>query len=315
MNYFSQSNKRFILFSVLSMFSAAVISNQVFAGSDDENEPMDIVHIRRSKKRKDLELKIPAQPTKRSKTELASTTPKDLQDYRLQAARRHLDNLKAAISGGHQTIENKLAVSALKEAQKIKLLSRLQTLPMEIKYLTLVLSLPNNECVDKRHRQLTVRDRKTFKALTNLPLQTQLKTYLQANGKGLLEIIDLSDSKVTNEDIAWIAPHFPNLTSLDLWNTRVTDAGLQHVAGLNNLTKLNLWGTLVTDVGLQHVAGLNSLTTLNLGDTRVTDAGLQHVAGLNSLTLLDLKGTSVTNAGLAHVAGLNRLTSLSFMGY
>lgn len=52
----------------------------------------------------------------------------------------------------------------------------------------------------------------------------------------------------------------------------------------------------VTDAGLQHLKGLNSIHTLDLRSTQVTDAGLQHLKGLTSLTVLTLYFTQVTDA-------------------
>src|SRR5438477_11007383 len=62
--------------------------------------------------------------------------------------------------------------------------------------------------------------------------------------------------------------------SVDLHGTRITDAGLEHLKGLNKLQVLNLYNTKITDAGLAHLEGLTSLTTLLLNNTPVTDAGL-----------------------------------------
>ena len=43
---------------------------------------------------------------------------------------------------------------------------------------------------------------------------------------------------------------------------------------LPNLRTLSLAGTDVTDAGLAHLAGLPNLKTLYLGDTQVTDVGV-----------------------------------------
>ena len=111
---------------------------------------------------------------------------------------------------------------------------------------------------------------------------------------------------------------------LVLYRTRVTDAGLKHLAGRKSLQTLLLAGTEITDAGLaapgrarriagpeplRHEgqrrrpvrtwAGSAALTRLNLGKTRVTDAGLKHLAGLGALKSLTLAGSGVTDAGLA----------------
>jgi Leucine-rich repeat (LRR) protein len=46
-----------------------------------------------------------------------------------------------------------------------------------------------------------------------------------------------------------------NLSVLDLQDTQVTDAGLEHLKGLPNLSVLSLQGTQVTDAGVNELKG------------------------------------------------------------
>jgi len=62
---------------------------------------------------------------------------------------------------------------------------------------------------------------------------------------------------------------------VDLSETNVSDAGLEHLKGLTNLDKLVLSNTQVTDAGLKHLQGLTNLITLWLDNTKVTDAGVK----------------------------------------
>ena len=65
------------------------------------------------------------------------------------------------------------------------------------------------------------------------------------------------------------------------------------------LRRLSLRQTKVTDGGLKHLAGLNGLTFLDLSATRVGDTGMRELAGLSSLQILDLRGTLVSKASAA----------------
>jgi hypothetical protein len=67
--------------------------------------------------------------------------------------------------------------------------------------------------------------------------------------------------------------------------------------GAINLTMLYLEGTKVTDAGLVHLEGLNQLEAVNLNNTKVTDVGIEHLHGLTKLRFLWISGTQVTNAG------------------
>jgi hypothetical protein len=86
--------------------------------------------------------------------------------------------------------------------------------------------------------------------------------------------------------------------SVDLSNTKVTDAGLVHLRGLNNLRHLNLSNTKVSDAGLDHLRDMTSITSLFLWNTSVTDAGLVHLQGLTKLKVMVLWNTKITDAGL-----------------
>jgi Leucine-rich repeat (LRR) protein len=62
---------------------------------------------------------------------------------------------------------------------------------------------------------------------------------------------------------------------------------------LRQLQKLDLYDTGITDAGLEHLKGLRQLQELNLSGTAVTDAGLEHLKGLKQLRMLDLSFTKV----------------------
>ena len=54
----------------------------------------------------------------------------------------------------------------------------------------------------------------------------------------------------------------------------MTDAGLQHLVGLDKLITLELYKTQITNAGLQHLKTLKSLQSLQVRDSKVTDAGI-----------------------------------------
>ena len=108
----------------------------------------------------------------------------------------------------------------------------------------------------------------------------------------------------------------PNLQSLSLKDTGITDAGLTHLKGLSNLKKLYLHRSryydyrrarfeargLTTDIGLAQLKQLNSLQELRLdGCKQITDAGLVHLKGLRNLKELKVYHTQVTKAGIAEL--------------
>lgn len=83
----------------------------------------------------------------------------------------------------------------------------------------------------------------------------------------------------------------------------LTDEKLEEAVGhmkkLRSLRAVTLGFTKVTDAGLVHLAGLTELEELGLAQTAVTDAGLSHLKALKKLKRLDLAGTKVTDKGAA----------------
>lgn len=126
-----------------------------------------------------------------------------------------------------------------------------------------------------------------------------------------LEALHLSGTEVGDVGLAMIARSLESLTELDLWSTKVTDAGMRSIACLQNLTSLELGGTLVSDDGLRYIARLPELKSLHLSWTAVTDAGVRHLSSLNKLTSLDLIGTELADAGMSHLTKLSGLVSLN----
>ena len=122
----------------------------------------------------------------------------------------------------------------------------------------------------------------------------------------------LENSKVTDAGLVHLAG-LTQLQVLSLKTARVTDAGLVNLKGLTQLHYLDLRGTNVTGTGLEHLKGLTRLKWL-LMSSPVTDAGLVHLKGLPGLQWLGLAFAPVTDAGLVHLKGLTGLQILDLGG-
>jgi endonuclease YncB( thermonuclease family) len=144
-----------------------------------------------------------------------------------------------------------------------------------------------------------------------------------------------TSEKPGDDDLARLKV-FTNLRSLDLPSaSKVTDAGLKHLAGLKGLVELNVNWTGVTaegvvrlvsgrlgmdrleisgvpfrDEDLAAMRGIPDLRALSLRATRITDAGLAQLRRFEKLRSLSLMSTNVTDAGLAHLETLTDLEDL-----
>ncbi|MBX9878033.1 MAG: hypothetical protein K2Y22_06195 [Candidatus Obscuribacterales bacterium] len=119
--------------------------------------------------------------------------------------------------------------------------------------------------------------------------------------------------QLTDEDLAALLPDCPNLRSLKLRATDITDAGLAHLSGLRNLEMLDL-GQMsnITNDGMRHLSGLTQLRSLNIDySTTVGDAGLAHLQGLTNLEVLWTDGRNITDAGMPYFAKLKKLQGVN----
>lgn len=69
----------------------------------------------------------------------------------------------------------------------------------------------------------------------------------------------------------------PNLKSLDLAFSNVSDAGIKHVCRLHNLEELRLEGTDVSDLSIPILSQMRSLKELNVEHTKVTISGVREL--------------------------------------
>jgi len=66
-------------------------------------------------------------------------------------------------------------------------------------------------------------------------------------------------------------------TGVVLANTRITDAGLEHLKELQGLEVVDLSGTPITDEGLKHLKEIPTLKFVMLTNTRVSPTGVNEL--------------------------------------
>ena len=65
----------------------------------------------------------------------------------------------------------------------------------------------------------------------------------------------------------------PNLKSLNLDNTKVTDEGVKSVSGMEDLTWLHLGKTAITDASVDPLLRLKNLRYLSVRQSKMTSDG------------------------------------------
>jgi uncharacterized membrane protein len=86
----------------------------------------------------------------------------------------------------------------------------------------------------------------------------------------------------------------PNMVSMDLSSTAITDNSVKLLASAKDLRMIRLSETKISDASLDTLAGLKNLESINLYGTRVTDAGVEKLKSLTNLKRLYLWQTDVS---------------------
>lgn len=131
-----------------------------------------------------------------------------------------------------------------------------------------------------------------------------------------LEELCLDSCPVGDWTISHLADNnvVPNLKSLDLADTDLTDAGMPKLSMFVNLTRLSLFYCNITNAGLRHIAKLKSLEVLNLDSREISDEGLRHLQQLGNLKSLDIFSGRITDAGCSHLSEISSLECLELCG-
>jgi len=156
-------------------------------------------------------------------------------------------------------------------------------------------------------------------------------TALRSHGEAMSELqaLDLDGTHTAGEAVI----PFRQLRRLNLADTAITDACMEHVCSLPHLETLNLAFCAVTSASLRRWPLPASLRTLDMDTTRsISVSELVHLSRLECLTLpdglsdasivllsrfrdsltsLDLCSSNITDVGIVHITQLGRLKRLS----
>ena len=140
--------------------------------------------------------------------------------------------------------------------------------------------------------------------------------WIEMDDDGALLGIDLTrpvyqlDENFTYKDLKSLRV-FPDLVSLDLSTTAISDAGLEALTNLSKLRVLRLADTEVTGQGLGILTELSELEVLDVSDTKITPEAVIHIRQSALLKTLSLAhNNSITDLSLAQLRGLTQLESL-----
>jgi len=129
-----------------------------------------------------------------------------------------------------------------------------------------------------------------------------------------LRKLDLSLTRISDLGLRALRPA-PSITDLNLsFAEQIGDEGASAVRNWKHLRRLNLRGTKITDATLEMLAGVQSLESLDVGFAQLTDVGPEHLTALNNLRELAIGGNKLTASGLEFLREMPHLTYLDLSG-
>lgn len=127
----------------------------------------------------------------------------------------------------------------------------------------------------------------------------------------LTELEEIATSGIPwNDTSLEVCAKWKQLRRISIFDSKITDAGLQSIKSLRNLTMLDLPGALVTDAGVEVLTALPDLHFLDLSGARLTDASLPFLARFKFMTSLTLAGAEFTGKGIDALGSLTHLELL-----
>lgn len=128
-----------------------------------------------------------------------------------------------------------------------------------------------------------------------------------------LRMLMLWDSEITDEGMDYIKS-MSHLEHLLMPETSITDAGMERLKGMTELQDLDLDGTRLTVKSLEYLKGMTALRGFALRGMHITDAGLEQIKDMTRLQVLVLPDTLITGPGLEYLEGMADLKALDLQG-
>ena len=110
------------------------------------------------------------------------------------------------------------------------------------------------------------------------------------------------------DDAAFARRDVSRVEALCLYDTSVTDAGIELLRSARQLRELHIASALITDEAMEIVCNLPALDELSICDApQITDLALAKLGSVSELYSLNLSGTRLTDKGLSSLSSLTKL--------
>ena len=127
-----------------------------------------------------------------------------------------------------------------------------------------------------------------------------------------LELLYVSNAFAVTDAGVFSLKKLRRLRNLNIDDSQIGDHSVATIADLPDLTSLSLHGSNITDEGLRHLATMKRLESLSIGGgpATFTARGLAPLATLQGLNSLDLQSASVSRDGVSELCRLKGLARI-----
>ncbi|MBU2713831.1 hypothetical protein [Zooshikella harenae] len=124
------------------------------------------------------------------------------------------------------------------------------------------------------------------------------------------EFIAFQSYEITTEELLKLKS-FPNLVSINLGCSNLSDNGLMVISTLENIEQLNIQETDITNDGLQYLGNMSKLNDLRVkGNEQLTNECIKYLADVSSLQIVEIQETGIDSIGLRELLGTNELSDV-----
>ena len=136
--------------------------------------------------------------------------------------------------------------------------------------------------------------------------------------KGLATLPDLEFVLLLGQDVTDAAadaiPASNKLTSIQFFNTKISDNGIAKLTRFKNLQVFKFTGMGLGDPGMKELAKIKTLHTIEITDAKVTDEGVLALQSLPNLLRLTIENTAATQQSIDQLRGrLPRIEGQRFL--
>ncbi len=153
-------------------------------------------------------------------------------------------------------------------------------------------------------------DRQTGKPLAEYYLDDEAANSIATMPN--LRSVMLFHTQITDDGVEALCK-LSNLETLVVSSPHVSSAVFKHVANLQHLEHLGTWAWKINDADFQKLSQMPNLVSLGL-QTNLTNESVRHLSQFESLEKLTLRGDEITEDSVRYLCTMRKLTRLDLSG-